>query len=181
MLLLVGSISAEKVRPISANGRPLTFQVMRASATREPQLSEKPSGEYVMPGLTAERMVGGGTYRGPIVEIPRYEPMALAPSESFLIVQFSVSNVRRNLQLDATDVQLIDNRGSVYQALGRLGQKKNSWSRLYFNGVQLPLWENLDPKNMRPLTWIFKVPTDAVSGAVIKFQNATYPLNVANY
>jgi hypothetical protein len=107
--------------------------------------------------------------------------MALAPSESFLIVQFSVSNVRRNLQLDATDVQLIDNRGSVYQALGRLGQKKNSWSRLYFNGVQLPLWENLDPKNMRPLTWIFKVPTDAVSGAVIKFQNATYPLNVANY
>jgi hypothetical protein len=115
-----------------------------------------------------------------MVAIPRYEPMALAPSESFLIVQFSVSNVRRNLQLHGTDVELVSG-GSFYAALGRLGQKTNSWSRLYLGSRDAGLWENLDPKNTRPITWIFKVPTDALSDLVIIFQNTTYPLNIAKY
>jgi len=162
---------AQKERPLSANGQPLTFQIIGASVTRKPQTTERLAG-IAMTGLTAERAVRGGTYSGPMQDIYAYDPMELGPSESFLILRFNVSNVKRKVWLWQKDLQLTDGAGAVHQGLGRPGQKEASWHHLADRGLE-PKKNNID-------TWLFTVATDKVAGAVIHFQNSAYPLSIGN-
>jgi hypothetical protein len=177
MLFLGQPASAQKVRPISANGRPLTFQVVRTSITREPQSTEQVSIALTGFDLQAASSQRGYTYHGPTAEDIHYQPIPLTDSESFLLVEFSVSNVKRLLQLSTEDVKLIDGRGSAHRTLGCIGHKENSWFPLNSEELNPKSAGRGSPPNRG--TWIFKVSTDAISGAVIQFQNATYPFTVA--
>jgi hypothetical protein len=171
-LFFVGCVS-EEGRPISANGQLLTFHILRASVTRYPQLSEQM--EIALTGfdLGAASSQSGYTYRGPMQPHFNYAQIGLQPSESFLIVEFSVSNVMRKLQLSAKDVKLIDGKGSIHQTLGcASSQKENAWSS--FDS------QELGPKTNNDIKWIFIIPTDGIIGAAIQFQNSTYPVPVAN-
>src|SRR5580658_4288126 len=106
-LLVVGPASAQKVRPISANGRPLAFQIARASVTRDPQSSEQV--HAMLSGVDLQAASGQrGYHGGTIKEELSYQQMPLGPSESFLIIEFAVSNVKHALRLSTNDVQLID-------------------------------------------------------------------------
>lgn len=171
-LYLAGCASEDGPPAISANKQPLNFQVISASITKESQLSEQVQMDLSGFDVAAAASQSGYSYHGPIKEVRSYEPIPLDSSESFLIVKFRVSNVRRKLQLSTTDVELIDGKSSAHQTLGLPGHKEGSWYQLSS--------EELDPAKDNGDTWIFKVPTDAVSGSVIQFQNATYPLSVVN-
>lgn len=101
-LLLAGSsVRAGKVRPISDNGKPLTFQVSHVSVTQEQQLSEQM--EFFLSNL----MQGGQVNTN-----YKYTPFPLSPSESFVIVTFSISNVNHQLQLSIWGYQ-VDRRQGV--------------------------------------------------------------------
>jgi hypothetical protein len=163
------SVSAQKTRPVSANGKPLAFQVTRVSVTQEPQSSEQM--QILLAGDLGQAL-GTGTYRGPLQTSYNYKPIPLSPSDSFVIVSFNISNVKHHLELTSGDVKLLDGKGAIHLRLGfRSFTKPNAWSSMD---------EILDPKKQNDSTWIFQVPTAAVSGASIQFQSATYPLSIAN-
>jgi hypothetical protein len=82
-----------------------------------------------------------------------------------------VSNVKRKLRLSRQDVELIDGSGNTHLPLGSGDQTKRVWQVAWD-------WQEIEPKRDNACTWIFSVPTAAVSGAVIRFQDRTYPLNL---
>lgn len=171
-LLLVEPIPAQKPHPISTNGKPLTFQVISAVATRDVQSQEQTT-EAQLTGFNLQAATGSGnyTYRGPIKEVTNYVPIPLGREESFLVVEFSVANIKHPLDLSMYDVELIDGKGAPRWTLGSATDKKDAW--FPFDSAQL------SPKQPDKQKWIFKVPTDAVPGAVLQFQGVNYPLSVA--
>src|ERR1022692_1528150 len=108
-LVLGGSYaSAQKERPISANRRPLSFSIIRSTVTQEPQLAEQVEMELTGLDLGAASGQRGYTYNGPINENINYRVIPVLPSESFIIVEFRISNVRRKLYLTTKDISFID-------------------------------------------------------------------------
>ncbi len=158
----VKSSSAKELPPLSANGQPLTFQIVSASVTRDSQTEL--TGEILLPNFDPSQHV----YKGPFEEVQ--QPLLLHLLESFVIVNFTVSNARRKLRLSREDVQLIDGWGNPHVTLGAGVRKKGVWS--VFD------WIEIGPRKDNSCLWIFVVPTAAVSGAIIRFQDKTYPLNL---
>jgi len=174
--LLVGSpASAQKERPISTNGKPLVFQLTRASVTREPQwttiLQIGPTLDTAGPGHVDQKSVW----------------LKLGPSESFVIIEFSISNVQRKLDLSTKDVQLIDGTGSSFEAFGIPGTQKGQWCETGSGSIELDKkgqWSAICPfcgvrkqGNNDAIRWLFKVPTAAIPRAKIVFQGGNYPLS----
>jgi hypothetical protein len=161
---------AKDPRPLSANGKPLIFQIKQFSTTREPQSTEQMQLFITSAGMA--QAASTGTVTAPLGQQYSYTPIPLGPSESFVIVTVNVSNVRRQLAFSPEDLKLIDGKGSLHESLGpRSLTKPNAWSR--FSVI-------LDRKTANDSTWIFRVPTDAVTGASLQFQNANYALAAAH-
>jgi hypothetical protein len=176
-LVLIGIVSLlaaeKKYPPISHNGKPLSFEVTQCDVTKDPQ-SWGHTEILLSPGQFNQG-IAQGTIRGPLQATNTYEPITLNPSDSFVMLGFKILNVKRRLALNPSeDVQLIDAKGSVHLALG---------TRSVFAVIQgrLDVWvpfspQIVDPKLPNAFTYMFQVPTDAVPGASIRFQDALYPL-----
>jgi hypothetical protein len=164
---------AQRIRTIADNGRPLTFQIIRVQVTQDLQSMEHVQMVLPASALSAASSQAGYTYRGPITEDIQYQPIQLMSSESFLIIEFSISNVRRKLELSSRDVSLVDSVGATYNTLGASSfRKANSWNPMDY--------VELNPHNKNNVNiWIFKLPTDIIShGLFVKFDNATYPVSI---
>jgi hypothetical protein len=170
VLVTASLASTKEPRPLSANGKPLIFQVKKFSVTRQPQSTEQMQLFITSAGMA--QAASTGTVTAPLGQNYSYTPIPLGPSESFVIVTVNVSNVRRQLAFSPGDLQLIDGKGAHHESLGfQSFTKLNAWSG--FSVI-------LDRKTPNDSTWIFRVPTDAVTGASLQFQNATYALAPAH-
>jgi hypothetical protein len=161
--LLFGlTASAQKEHPISTNGKPLVFRLTRATVTREPQ-------------WTVQLQLPNGITSPDQLQMQQKSVwLRLDPSESFVIIEFSISNVQRKLDLSTGDVQLIDGKGSSFEPFGISGTQKGQWCAICpFCGIRRQ-------GNNDAIAWLFKAPTIAIPGAKIVFQGATYPLPVGN-
>jgi tetratricopeptide (TPR) repeat protein len=169
LLILSGCAtdSADVGRPLLENGRPLTFQIMRAYATSQPQLLTQQ--EIALTGFDLNKAtVPGYIYTGPTEVHYTYKNIDLPPLASFIIVNFSVQNVSRTLKLARKDVELVDGTGNSRQALGSAFPiEKDAW--LPFDSSRL------EPGISSVRTWLFIVPDNAIAGCSIRFQGATYP------
>lgn len=168
LLSLAGGVLFAKDHSIADNGKPLAFKILRVSETRETQNAQ--TFEYAIP---MSALAQGGTYRGPLQTTVNSGQIPLDASDSFVILTFSVSNVRRKLQLSTSDVQLIDGKGASHNSLGCPSFiKVGSWTAC--DAIEL------NSKMDNVTSWIFKAPTESLAGAVIRFQGSTYPLSVTN-
>jgi hypothetical protein len=167
---------AQKEHPISSNGKPLIFQLTRATVTREPQ-------------WTVQLQLPNGITSPDQLQMQQKSVwLRLDPSESFVIIEFSISNVKHKIDLLTKDVQLIDAKGSTYEAFGLPGDKKGQWCEtghmeLDKTGqwsAMFPFCGALKKGNNDAISWLFKAPTTAIPGAKIVFQGAAYPLSVGN-
>ncbi len=73
------------------------------------------------------------------------------------------------------DVQLVDGKGVSHRSVAVRWTNAGEWN------PWSPFWTfELAPKKDTVTSIIFNVPTDRISGAVIRFQNSTYPVSVGN-
>jgi hypothetical protein len=177
--LLFGlTASAQKEHPISTNGKPLVFRLTRATVTREPQ-------------WTVQLQLPNGITSPDQLQMQQKSVwLRLDPSESFVIIEFSISNVQRKLDLSTGDVQLIDGKGSSFEPFGISGTQKGQWCEIGSGSMELNKkgqWSAICPfcgirrqGNNDAIAWLFKAPTIPIPGAKIVFQGATYPLPVGN-
>ena len=158
--------------PISENGSPLTFQVTSVLVTRDSQYALakteiRDTGTSPM-GNFYRSQSGNLTYIGPPETV--YEQIPLQFSDSFVIVKFCISGISRSSLLSVDDVQLVDGNGAIHKTIG-YNAATGHWDRqwLPFNTIRLSHSANHE-------MWIFSVPTTAVAGSAIKFQDFSYQL-----
>jgi len=169
-LWLFPPASAQKARAISDNGKPLVFQLSGASIAPPNQILERVTEiqlELSQSDLSAGSSQSNYTYKGPLTPTYEYEPLLPSAGE-LVIVEFTISNVRHELVLLASDVELIDSSGAKHNWIGVPGGKGGSWRP--WSGV------SLEPKTDNKMKVLFQVPRAALAGSSIRFQGVSYPL-----
>jgi hypothetical protein len=157
--------------PIAENGQPLGFQLTNAAVPKGPQYIRHV--EIVLGEDFLKAATSGGTYSGPTQTNVTYPAISPKGLQSFVAVEFTLSNVARKLALTTKDVEFIDGAGSAHQSFALADpEKASAW--VGFSGV------TISPQRSGPDVerWIFTVPNSAMKGSSIRFQGTLYPLTI---
>ncbi len=158
--------------PAATTPQAVAFQVVSALATRSPQLGEEQQITMKNPHYEP-----GSTVVHYDMDIQAsYNPIDLATSESFLIVSIRLLKLSSKLDLSSKDLPLVDGKGSAHLPLCYPSfRRQDAWSAMTASASL-----GLKPKDTIDLKWLFKVPTDALTGSIIQFQGKTYPLTMSS-
>lgn len=178
-----GCYAKEPGRPLSENGKPLQLEVMRVTVT---SASKTFYGGIVLPDIAATVRSGDSTYNGRVDS--SFEQHVPKPGETFLIVEFKVTGVRKTLRLTSKDVYVADGKGKSYPPIAAqffgdkwypfdfmtISSDSGNAKQVVFDGITTYTIKS----PMKFERWIFSIPTDALDEAVICLQERKYPLTI---